>query len=445
MPQLKFTQQQIIIIAIGAVVVIGLGALFIFNGQKKSSSTVQAVDLSVWGTDDKTAFNNLIAYYGQYNSATKITYTQIAPADYGNELLRAFAEGNGPDIFEIGNRAVPKWQSVLAPLPAAYYSQFGPLQMENDFPSVVMSDFVASSTATTSSIYGLPLSIDTLTMFYNKDLFDSAGIATPPATWDDFETDIQKLRTLGTGGQITQAAAALGGSETSIPEAPDILSLLMLQNGTQMVSNDLSAAKFAGDSTSAGVAAFNFYLQFANAASPYYTWSDTLGNDVQSFVNKQVAIIFGYHDTLNTIRAKAPFMNVGIAAVPQPKGATVAISYPRYTGLVVYKGSSSVIGAWQFILALTTYENGEKIYTDATGNPPALRSLIAADANDPNLSIFTKQALTARSWYEIDDSAIDGIFNTAIENALNGSATTLQALEQAQSSVGSLMFQAQHP
>jgi maltose-binding protein MalE len=137
-------------------------------------------------------------------------------------------------------------------------------------------------------------------------------------------------------------------------------------------------------------------------------------------------------------------MNIGIAAVPQPTGATVSVSYPKYNGLAVYKESPSVIGAWQFILALTTYENGEKIYTDATGNPPALRSAITTAENDPNLSIFAAQALTARSWYEIDDSAVDGILNTAIENALSGSATSLQALEQAQSSVSNLMFQAKN-
>jgi multiple sugar transport system substrate-binding protein len=443
MPPIKFTQQQIAIMAIGAIIIVGLGALFVFNGQKKTS-TAQAVTLRIWGTDDSKVFDNLTTYYAQYNPAAKITYTQIDPADYENQLLRAFAEGNGPDIFEIGNRSLPRWESVLAPLPAAYASQFGPLQLENDFPSVVQSDFMTTSTPTSTGIYALPLSIDTLAMFYNKDLFDSAGLVTPPTTWDDFETDIQKLRTLNAGSQITQAAAALGGSETSILEAPDILSLLMLQNGTQMVSDDLSAAEFASGATSAGVSAFNFYLQFANAASPYYTWSDAMGSDIQSFVNGQVAIIFGYHDTLSTIRAKSPFMNIGIAAVPQPTGATVSVSYPKYNGLAVYKGTSSVIGAWQFILTLTAYANGEKIYTDATGDPPALRSAIAVDENDPNLSVFAGQALTARSWYEIDDLAVDGFLNTAIQSALNGSASTLQALEQAQSSVSNLMFQAQH-
>ena len=147
MPQLKFTQQQITIIAIGAIVVIGLGASLSFNGQKKAS-TAQAVTLSVWGTDDAKVFNNLIdVLCDNIIPSAKITYTQVDPADYENELLRAFAEGTGPDVFEIGNRALPKWQPTLAELPEAYSSQFGTLQLQNDFPSVVQSDFTASATA----------------------------------------------------------------------------------------------------------------------------------------------------------------------------------------------------------------------------------------------------------------------------------------------------------
>jgi ABC-type glycerol-3-phosphate transport system substrate-binding protein len=154
--------------------------------------------------------------------------------------------------------------------------------------------------------------------------------------------------------------------------------------------------------------------------------------------------MFGYHADLATIKAKAPFLNIGIASVPQPKGATIAISYPKYSGLAVYKGSASVLGAWNFVLTLTAYPNGEKIYTDATGAPPALRSAIQIAESDPDLSVFASQALTARSWHEADDKKVEGIFNSAIQNVLNGVTNSAQALDQAQSSVSSLMLQQQH-
>src|SRR6185312_9057339 len=167
-----------------------------------------------------------------------IKYTQIDPADYDTKLLSALAAGTGPDIFQIGNHEMPKWRSVLAPVPAT--AAYTLVSLETDFPSVVEQDF-----ASNGQIYALPFSIDTLAMIYNKDIFDSAGIAIPPKTWDDLQNDVGRLRSVNAQGQLAQAAAAIGGSHASIANAQDILFLLMIQNGTRMTSNDLSSAIFA--------------------------------------------------------------------------------------------------------------------------------------------------------------------------------------------------------
>ena len=106
-------------------------------------------------------------------------------------------------------------------------------------------------------------------MIYNKDLFNTAGIATVPTTWEGLQADLPSLRVTNAQGQITQAALALGGSETSIYNAPDIIFLLMMQNGAQMTSAGGSSVTFASGtngSDASGINAFNYYLQFANAA-----------------------------------------------------------------------------------------------------------------------------------------------------------------------------------
>ncbi len=278
-------------------------------------------------------------------------------------------------------------------------------------------------------------------MYYNKDIFDSAGIVYPPTNWNDFETDIAKLRILNGQGQITQAAAAIGGSETSIANAPDLVFLLMLQNGTQMVSSDGTAATFnsgGANGQNSGLAAFNFYLQFANSASPYYTWNDSMGDAVQSFIAGNTAILFDYASGMADIKAKAPFLNFGVAAMPQPASSTIAVNYPQYTGLAVSR-QGQVAAAWQFILFATSNSAGEAVYTKDTGEPPASRAYIAANLNDPTYGIFAAQALTARSWYEADDNQIDSIMNAAIQSVLNGSTDSEHALGTAQDSVSSVM------
>ena len=441
----KFTQKQIIIIA-GIIAVVIVGAVVFFLNIRSTPAGQGAVTLTIWGTDSQKAFNDTLAAYAGPGSGTQsqIKYVQIDPSQYQSKLLSALAAGTGPDIFEIPNRDLSQWQSVAAPIPVSLATEFNQVTLQNDFPDVVTKDFVSGG-----NIYALPLSIDTLAMIYNKDLFNTAGIATVPTTWEDLQADVPKLRTVNAQGQITQSAVALGGSEASIANAPDIVFLLMMQNGAQMTSADGTTVTFAsatnatdseGNTTvnTSGSNAFNYYLQFANASNSNYTWSDGMGDALSSFTQGKVAVIFDYSSALADITAQAPFLNYGVAAMPQPANATVVINYAKYNGLAVSRDSSQIAGAWNFIVNLTTSAADENIYTKDTGSPPALRSAIAADMTDPALAVFASQALTAQSWHEPNSEQVDRIMNTAIKNVLNGAADSGTALTQAQEAMNAI-------
>jgi multiple sugar transport system substrate-binding protein len=433
----NLTQKQIIIIAAAVVLVLVGGTVFFLN--IRSGGGGQApVKLTIWGTDSETAMNDVISKYSGPGSGTQsqISYTQIDPSDYQSKLLAALAAGTGPDIFEIPNRDLSQWQSVATPIPATFAQTFNQVTLESDFPDIVSQDFVSGG-----YIYALPLSIDTLAMIYNKDMFNTAGIATVPTTWEGLVADIPSLRQVNAQGQITQAALALGGSETSIYNAPDIIFLLMMQNGAQMTSADGTTVTFASGangSDTSGVNAFNYYLQFANAAGSSYTWNDGMGDAIDSFTQGKTAVIFDYSSALATIKAKAPFLNYGVAAMPQPANAATVVNYAKYNGLAVSRDSTQVAAAWNFIISLTTSPADENIYTEDTGAPPALRSVIAADLGSPATSVFAAQALTAKSWHEAASEQYDSIMNTAIENVLNGSADSTAALTQAQTAMNSV-------
>jgi len=427
----QFTQKQIIIIG-GAVLVVIIGAVVFFLSIRGGGGAQSAVSLSIWGTDDAKAFNAMIQSYsgpGSGNSA-QIKYTQINSGQYRTTLLSALAAGTGPDIFEISNRDLAQWQSVTTPVPATLATTFNQVTLQQDFPDIVSQDFVSGG-----NIYALPLSIDTLAMIYNKDLFNTAGIATVPTTWEGLQTDLPQLRVVNTQGQITQAALALGGSETSIPNAADIIFLLMMQNGAQMTSVGGSTVKFASGATgndTSGLNAFNYYLQFANAAGSDYTWSDGMGTALNTFEQGKTAVIFDYSSALAQIKATSPFLNYGVAPMPQPANAKVAVNYAKYNGLAVSRSSANIAGAWNFIISLTTSAADENIYLKAAGAPPALRSVIPTALADPTMSVFASQVLTAKSWRESQSETFNGIMNTAIQNVLSGTADPTTALDQAQ-------------
>jgi multiple sugar transport system substrate-binding protein len=432
----NLTQKQIIIIG-GAVLAVIVAATLIFLGLRPKGTGTAALTLTIWGTDSPTAFSKMLEAYSGPGSGTnsEIKYTQIDSTNYAKTLLSAFAAGTGPDIFEIGNRDLPQWQQVATPVPATLATTFSLVTLQNDFPTVVQQDFVSGG-----QVYALPLSIDTLAMIYNKDLFDTAGVATVPKTWEDLQADIPQLRSVNGQGQIARSAVALGGSEASVANAPDIIFLLMMQNGAKMNGGDGTTAVFATDQTgsNAGINAFNYYLSFSNSGSQNYTWNEALGDSLDSFIQGHTAVIFDYSSALASIKAKAPFLNYGVSTMPQPANATIAVNYAKYNGLAVSRNSPQYAAAWQFLISLTTSPASEKIYTDAAGTPPALRANIQTALTDPNMAVFAAQALTARSWYESNSESVDTIMDTAISNTLNGVADPTKALQQSQDSINSL-------
>ncbi len=322
----KLTKQQIIIIG-GVLVALALVFILIFVGKKPSPGTT--VNLSVWGTDSSNLFNEkIITKYTALRPNVKIAYTEVPQANYDAAVVSALAAGNGPDVFLIGNHDLASKQALLSPVDPVQYPFANISQL---FPDVVGDDFVSGG-----ALYALPLYMDTMALLYNKDVFNQAGIPVPPVTWKDFQNDIPLLRSLGSSGQIVKAAAAIGGSEATVNHAVDLLHLLMLQNGAQMTLPNFSKATFAEGSGghAPGLGAFQFYLQFANAASSAYTWNENQPQSLQSFGGGETAMLLDYHDAFVSLKKQNPFLNIGIAPMLQISSSS-ATNYASYEGLAV--------------------------------------------------------------------------------------------------------------
>ncbi|MBI2033617.1 MAG: extracellular solute-binding protein [Candidatus Liptonbacteria bacterium] len=425
------SKKQILILGGGGALVLVL-IILIFLNLRSSSPQSQAVTLTVWGFEDRNAFDAILQGYKTLRSNVTISYEKIEENNYESVLLNALASGQGPDVFMIRNRALPREKNKLAP---AFPQTFTLLNLQEQFPQVVEQDFVSEG-----QVYALPLYLDTLALIYNKSVLDQAGIVAPPKTWDEFQKIIPSLRVLSPTGQVLKAGVAIGGSEKTVKNGVDIINLLMLQNGVKMTDDGNTAATFASRGSGlGGLGAFDFYLQFANAGSPYYTWNESQPNSLESFASGKAAMILGYQKNLTEMRNKNPFLKASIAPVPQPSGSETVVSYADYVGLAASKQSLASNWGWDFIIYATTNLDIQKAYLQTTGHPPALRSFIAEALSKPELGVFAKQALTARSWYQADDVKIKEILNSAILSVITGQAAPDKALRQAEDQVSQLM------
>ncbi|MEX2033536.1 MAG: extracellular solute-binding protein [Candidatus Colwellbacteria bacterium] len=423
---LGFTRQQLIFLGVVGVIAIVFLAVFFVGGRNPT----EKINLTVWGIDDAPGWDYAISRYQKLHPNVRIKYTELKPETYEKELINALAAGRGPDIFMINNRWTVKHADKIAPSPV---EKIPPSVFRDLFPQVAEYDFLSSN----GQVYGLPLSIDTLALFYNRDIFDKRGVALFPETWEEFLKAIPKLRTIDKSGQLILPAAAIGGSTISIPNAPDILELLMLQTGA------LTPDEYPSQTVDSeeGERALEFYIQFTNPRSQYYAWSDASGSSVDSFAEGKTAMLFAYANDAQWIKAKNPFLNFAIVPAPQAD-LNQAVSVADYWGLTASSKNESPEAAWDFIVFAATDKEATLDYLTSTGRPPALRSLINEYLNDSKLGAFARQALTARSFYEGDDEAVRAIFDKAIRDAINGNSI-FEALREVEAELYNLEHKGQ--
>ncbi|HUT22471.1 MAG TPA: extracellular solute-binding protein [Candidatus Bipolaricaulota bacterium] len=404
----------------------------------------ESVVLEYWGVwEEPNDIRTLINDYRAIYPNVTINYRKFRFEEYEKELIEAFAQDRGPDIYSIHNTWVNKYQTLISPLPAQ--TQVARKITEGDirkkesvinevktslavkdapkiFPEVVTQDVIWTQDGV-ERIFGLPISLDTLVLFYNRDLLNNANIAQPARNWEDFISQAQQLTQKDSDGNILISGVALG-TANNIVRSFDILSLLMMQNRAVMADkqgNVLFNQKPAGSTSQLppGQEALTFYTGFSQIDSGFYTWNEDMPNSLDAFITGQTAYFFGYAYHIPVIDSRAPKLNYDIAGTPQIYEDN-RTNYANYWVETVSKKTKNVNHAWNFIQFITSPDEARK-YLASSKRPTALRALINEQLNDPDLDVFADQLLTAQSWYRGKDSAAaESVFADLINDVLSG-------------------------
>lgn len=442
-----------------------LASTVTLSGCFKSTPPTYKAELEVWGVfDDADAYRDAISSYKKINPYVNITYKKLNVETYKRDLIDAMASGNGPDIFMVRNSWVPGFQNKIVPAPADWVSE---KTYRDTFVDVASDDFIVRTKDKTgnlgpSLIYGAPLSVDSLALYYNKDLLNAAGITAPPTTWDEFIRASELLTKLDGFGNIVQSGSALGTGK-NINRSTDIISALMFQQGAPTKDAKGVQASFDFERVSK---AMEFYLQFSNSALATYSWNPKMHYSIDAFYEGQTAMMLNYSWQYETIKRKNGKLNIGIAPLPQLSPQTKS-NYANYWGYVISKNKKPA-GAvadletydkirlhesWEFLKYLT-FPNGGKVtlknaisgeakefpvtndpaktYLGLTKKPAARRDLLEAQKQDVILAPFVEGNLVAKNWYQINPEAIETILAEAIDIVNRGESTVGSALEVAQ-------------
>lgn len=453
-------RRTIIIIGFVVAVLLIIAAVLFFSGSLlKPTPQKYSVDLEVWGLfDDTDAFADMFSNYKKIApNIRQINYRKLTVDTYKSELLEALASGQGPDIFIIHNTWLPSFQDKLIAAPATILNE---QKFRSDFVDVAADDFLANG-----EVYAVPLSIDSLALYYNKDIFNNAGIAVPPTNWDSFRSNVKLLTRVDNFGGISRSGAALG-TAYNINRPTDILSMLMLQQESKMSERDRMSFGDAG-----GKSALAFYTEFAKANSQFYSWNPQMHNSLDAFSEGNLAMMFNYSWQIEAIKKKSPKLNFTVAPIPQIPGKS-RINYANYWGYGVSKNkvikvdaavaqSKSILPttnevrvaeAWKLLKFMTAKAgvadyvvNGKQLldpkydgamdYMAKTNKPVARRDLIDLQRADPVMGVFATQNLFAKSWRQKNPELIEGMMMEMIRHVNSGEQTIDDAIRNAETQI----------
>lgn len=411
----------------------------------KKATTAPPVTLTVWGTaDSATAYTTLIAKYKTSRPYITISYKKVRTEDYYDQLVAAWAQGTGPDVFFVPNTWVGKMAEFAEPMPATSSipivtvkrgllgDQVSVVQTPQSPPSETVLkqtyiDAVLTDSFREGQLWGLPLAMDTVVLYYNQALLNNARIFEPASTWADLVSQItaNQLTVVDSNNALVRSAVALGTAD-NVPYSRDILALLMQQNGATMISN--GRATF---DTENGLKALEFYTSFAKESKESYSWNALQPNALEAFLSGKVVYYFGTHADRATIAASR--LQWGVAPMLQiDRSQTVQqIDVARYNIAMVSKASKNAkrsAYAWNLVTFWARSDN-VPLYLKATGRLAAQKKILSGQKDDPSIGVFASQLLTARSWYTGNGGPIiDQYFQALISSVASGQASAADAL-----------------
>jgi ABC-type glycerol-3-phosphate transport system substrate-binding protein len=330
----------------------------------------------VWGPDLGGAMQRVVnEYSGDKEILSGVSYVAKQKDALYQDLVEAIASGNGPDAVIFDARELLAYRDKITPISYATY------------PAATFSEnFVdgASLLTDAQNVYALPIAVDPLVMFWNKDLFASAGVPSVPVDWENFVRVMPSLAEIRGNAEVARAAVAFGEYD-NVSRAKEIVSTLLMQAGAKITTRDNTG--FIADLGSGGGVkntelALRFYTDFSNPIKTVYSWNKTFELSRDAFAHGKVALAGGLASDRVLIAKTNPNLSFGIASWPQSAGASNKVTYGTFYAIAVLKSSKNPSRAFSVAQIFSGAELSQPL-AKALGFPSARRGFIPDDPSDP--------------------------------------------------------------
>lgn len=424
------------IITLGVFLFIGIVGIAFFATNKNNNANT-GYEPVVWGTLPKSAIDDAMIPFRNQGINPRFSYVEYPEEGFEQNLLVAAADGQAPDAIIFPSYMLYSQSRRLVTIPSESFSAKSFLDTYVDGASIF---------AVQGGVKALPITVDPLMMYWNRDLFSSAGLLNPPKNWAELSQMVNKIAQKRDNGIIDRSFVALGEYE-NVAYAKRILFTLFSQVGVQLTyfsqnygayTSGLMTSVDDGGERSRSV--LTYYTEFANPVKKAYTWNKSLKNSRDAFLAGDLAVYFGPASEIEFLRSQNPNLNFRVSPMPQENVSAKSVHGKIYA-LGFLATSKDINGS---IAELTKYfvqpETIRSLALDLAV-APALRSVLASSreaVSDPDIGAVYESAVYAKDWIDPNPATTNVIFKNMIESITNGQQTLYESLQNASDRVSGL-------
>ncbi len=370
------------------------------------------IRLSGWAAspEETHLLESLLYRFSLEHPDIVVKYEPIT-GDYWQKLATMIASGTEPDVFYMDIFQFPAYATRDVLLPIDDLMANAGVSRDEFLPALIDA-FTWNGTT-----YGIPKDFNTLALFYNKRLFEKAGLAEPTDdwTWDDLRAAAEAL----TG--IEEEVYGLG-----VPPDPGRFPIFVFQNGGAIMTEDFSDTLL--DSPEA-VAAAEFYTGFRKDGIGAIPSDVGDGWQGTSFGREKFAMVFEGGWLIPYLNNQFPDLQYGAVTPPAgPKGEGNLVFTVAY---VISKRSKNPEAAFELIKFLTNEESQVAVLTSGFALPSrqALQNHEYLQEN-PNVAAIFRGVADARPFmWGLHGSDVNDAMAKALERVYLEGVSPEQALK----------------
>ncbi len=410
--------------SIGKVLLVGLVITLLLSGCVPA--TAKPVSFMISGEPAEiAAYQKLVdAFQAKYPDIHIELRSVASSGDFMKQLVTAFSAGAQPDVMLLNHRRVPQFAALGGLEALGPYLDKSQVLHPADLYSQALDAYKWDG-----KTWCIPQNASSLVVYYNRALFEAAGVAYPAAgwTWADFLGAAKALtRDLDGDGKTDQYGA--GVSAELMRLAPFIW-----QNGGDLLDDPAKPTKLTLDSP----AALEAVQWFVNLQVKEHVVPDAAAEQAEDsetrFMNGRLGMFLNSRRTVTTFRTIAA-LDWDVA--PLPRGVQAA-SILHSDGYCMSAKSKNKAAAWTFIEFANGAE-GQTIMAGTGRTVPSLRSVAESAAFlDPNQrpahsQVFLDVIPSLRHMPMLPAwASVEEMVNNEIEQAFYGQATVEAAVQTA--------------